>query len=206
MIISAMMLRIADIAAVSQGMSAFGGRPGMLPGDETLQMVESGDLRDTCWVDLDGLKEIRVHHSASIERHRLQPYDVLVTARAGYIQASLVPRGVSRTVASVTLLVVRPHDPELGMGHYLWYFLTSTWGQVQMKRRLTVSATMTSLSAGNLGEVELPIPSPRDLDRIASLVEASEEAYARTVEAAWLRRSAVRDSIIGAVDSTFRPG
>ena len=206
MIISAMMPRIADIAAVSQGMSTFGGRPGMLPGDETLQMVESGDLRDACWVDLDGLKEIRVHHSASIERHRLQPYDVLVTARAGYIQASLVPRGVSRTVASVTLLLVRAHEPELGMGHYLWYFLTSAWGQVQMKRRLTVSATMTSLSAGNLGEVELPIPPPRDLDRIASLVEASEEAYARAVEAAWLRRNAVRDSIIGAVDSTFRPG
>ena len=104
---STMMPRIADIAAVSQGMPAFGGRPGMLPGDETLQMVESGDLRDACWVDLDGLKEIKVHHSATIERHRLQPYDVLVTARAGYIQASLVPRGVSRTVASVTLLVVR---------------------------------------------------------------------------------------------------
>ena len=177
----------------------------MLPGVETLQMVESSDLRGAGWVDLDGLKKIEVHHGAPIERHLLRPYDVLVTARAGYVQASLVPPGVSRTVANVTLLVVRPHTPDWGMGHYIWYFLTSSWGQAQLKRRLTVSATVTSLSARNLAEVNLTIPSPRNLERIASLVEASEDAYAATMEAVQLRRDAVRDAIIGTVDPTFRP-
>ena len=177
----------------------------MLPGVEKLHVVESGDRQDTCWVSSEGLKEIEVHYSAPIERHLLRPFDVLVTARAGSVQAALVPPGVSRTVASVTLLVVRPHDRESGMGHYLWYFLTSSWGQAQLQRRVTVSSTMTTLSASNLGGVELPVPPQRDLDRIAALVEASEAAYARTIEAARLRRDAVRDSIIGAVDPTFVP-
>ena len=197
-----MMYRINDIANVTQGLSTFGRGAGVRPGELTLQMVESGDLGDSCWVTLGELREIEVANYNRIERHLLRPYDVLVTARAGYVQAALVPPGVSRTVASVTLLVVRPHERGSGMGAYIWYFLTSTWGQAQLKRRLTVSSTLTSLSARNLGEVELSVPSPRELDRIAWLVEASEEAYALTLEAARLRRDALRDSIISGIGAT----
>lgn len=193
------------IADVNQGMANFGGRPGMIPGIETYHLVESSDLRDAGWINLDGLKEIQIHHGATIERHLLRPYDVLVTARAGTVQVGMVPPGVSRTVASVTLLVVRPHDRDRGMGHYIWYFLRSAWGQAQLKRRVTISSTMTMLSASNLGEVELLIPSPQQLDRIATLVEASEAAYSWAVEAARLRRDAVGDSIIGALDPIFGP-
>ena len=78
------------------------------------------------------------------ERHLLRPYDVLVTARGDCVQAALVPRDVERMVASVTLLVVRTHRPEFGMGHYLWYFLTSAQGQAQLQRQLTVSPSVTS--------------------------------------------------------------
>ena len=199
------MYRIDGIANVTQGLSTLGRGAGARPGDVTLQLVESGDLGDNCWVTLDELREIEVANYSRIERHLLRPYDVLVTARAGYVQAALVPPGVSRTVASVTLLVVRPREPGSGMGAYLWYFLTSTWGQAQLKRRLTVSSSLTSLSATNLGDVELPIPAQRDLDRIATLVEASEEAYEWAVEAARLRRNAIRDSMIGTFYPKFEP-
>ena len=199
------MYRIDGIANVTQGLSTLGRGAGARPGDVTLQLVESGDLGDNCWVTLDELREIEVANYSRIERHLLRPYDVLVTARAGYVQAALVPPGVSRTVASVTLLVVRPREPGSGMGAYLWYFLTSTWGQAQLKRRLTVSSSLTSLSATNLRDVELPIPAQRDLDRIATLVEASEEAYEWAVEAARLRRNAIRDSMIGTLYPKFEP-
>ena len=66
----------------------------------------------------------------------------LVTARGDCVQAALVPRDVERMVASVTLLVVRTHSPEFGMGHYLWYFLTSSQGQAQLQRQLTVSPSV----------------------------------------------------------------
>ena len=126
----------------------------------------------------------------------LRPYDVLVTARAGSVQVALVPPDVSRTVAGITMLVVRPKAPESGMGHWLWYFLTSAHGRAQLAKRITVSATLKSLSARNLGEVEVPVPSARDLDTVARLVEASESAYTSAVEAARLRRDALRDSLI----------
>ena len=130
-----------------------------------LRVVESSDLRDSGWLDLEGLREVGVVQGVRTERHLLRPFDVLVTARSGAVQAALVPPEVSRTVAGVTLLVVRPKEPESGMGHWLWYFLTSAQGRAQIASRMTVTATLKSLSAGSLGEIEAPIPSPRDWTR-----------------------------------------
>jgi hypothetical protein len=156
--------------------------------------VESGDVQGDGWLDLDGLREIGVVWSPRTERHLLRPFDVLVTARAGSVQTALVPSQVSRTVAGVTLLVVRAQ--ERGMGHWLWYFLTSAFGQAEIARRLTISATIKSLSASSLGEIEVPVPSARDLERVVRLVEASEAAYTSAIEAAMWRRDTVRDSVV----------
>ena len=196
---------LADVAHVSQGLSLFGHGAGVRQGEWTLKMVESRDVRDGGWLELAGLREIGVLHNSRTERHLLRPFDVLVTARAGSVQSALVPPAVSRTVASVTLLVVRPKEPESGMGHYLWYFLTSAFGRSQIGKRMTTSATLTALSAKNLAEVEIPVPSERELDLIARLVEASETAYESAVEAARLRRETLRDAIIGHVGHGLRP-
>ena len=91
------------------------------------------------------------------------------------------------------------------MGQYLWYFLTSAYGRAQIGKRMTTSATLTSLSAKDLAEVEIPVPARLELDQVARLVEASEEAYAWEVEAARLRREALRDAIIGRVGYGARP-
>ena len=156
-----------------------------------LRLVESGDVSEDGWLKLDGLREVGVIQGVRTERHLLRPFDVLVTARSGSIHAALVPPEVSRTVSGVTLLIVRPKQPESGMGHWLWYFLTSTYGRAQIEKRLTVSSTVTSLSASSLGEIEVPVPSTRELDIVARLVEASESAYNSAVEAARIRREAI---------------
>ena len=199
-----MMINVADIADVYQGLARSGRGAGVRPGDWTQRIVESGDIRDDGWLDLDGLREVSLVQNARTERHLLRPYDVVVTARAGSVQAALVPPQVSRTVANVTLLVVRSHQPELGMGHYLWYYLTSTFGRAQVANRLTTSATVVSLSAVNLGSVELPVPSRNELEKVVRLVEASEEAYTAAIDAAQLRRQVLRDSIIQ--DIAKKPG
>ena len=109
---------------------------------------------------------------------------------------------MSRTLAGATLLVVRTKHPESGMSNWLWYFLTSAHGRAQLAKRLTVSATVTLLFARNSGEIEVPVPSPRKLDLVARLVEASEAAYNSAVEAARLRREALRDAVIHEIDRT----
>ena len=187
---------VADLAHVHQGLAQAGRGAGSRRGDWILRIVESGDLREDGWLETDALRDVGIARSARTERHLLRPFDVLVTARAGSLQTALVPPGVSRTVAGVTLLVVRPKRPESGMGHWLWYFLTSSQGRAQLTRRLVVSATVTTLSARSLGEVEIPLPSGRELHAVARLVEASEEAYVSAVHAARLRREALRDSVI----------
>ena len=161
-----------------------------------LHIVESGDLGEDGWLKLDGLREVGVVQGVRTERHLLRPYDVLVTARSGSIHVVLVPPEVSRTVAGVTLLVVRPKEPGSGMGHWLWYFLTSSYGRAEIEKRLTVSPTVTSLSARSLSEIEVPVPSQRELEMVARLVEASESAYNSAVEAARIRREILRDSLI----------
>ena len=93
-------------------------------------------------------------------------------------------------------MVVRAREPESGMGHYLWYFLASSYGRGQLVRRLTINRTITTLSASAVAEVGVPLPSPRQLDQVVRLVEASEEAYVSAVQAARLRRETIRDSLI----------
>ena len=190
------MYPIKTLADVSQGLARSGRGAGARRGEWTLWIIESGDVRDDGWLDLGSFQEIDVVQGIRTERHLLRPFDVLVTARAGSAQVALVPPGVSRTVAGFTLLVVRPKEPESGIGHWLWYFLTSSHGRAQLAKRMTVSATVTSLSATNLGEINVPVPSPRDLDLVTQLVESSEAAYTSAVEAARLRREALRDSVI----------
>lgn len=187
---------VKELANVYQGIARAGHGVGAHSGEWMLRIVESGDVRDDGWLDLNGLNEIGLVHDVRIERHLLRPFDLLVTARTASTQVALVPPEVSRTVAGVTLLVVRAKQPEFGMGHWLWYCLTSSLGRTQIAKQMTMSATLKSLSAKNLGEVKVPVPSPRDLDAAARLVEASEEAYESTIEAARLRREVLRDAVI----------
>ena len=76
---------------------------------------------------------------------------------------------------------------------------------MQIAKRLTVNATITSLSATSLGEVEVPVPSDRELDVVARLVEASEAAYASAIEAARLRREILRDALIAELGHEAAP-
>ena len=70
---------------------------------------------------------------------------------------------------------------------------------------MTTSATVVSLSASNLGTVEVPEPSEDELERVVRLVEASEEAYSAAITAARLRRQALRDSIIQDIAKNSSP-
>ena len=192
-----MRTRLADIATIHQGLSLAGRGAGTTPGEWRLRMVESSNIRDNrLRAEPEELREIGVRRNVSREKHLLRPNDVLVTTRAGEVQAALVPPHVSRTVASITLLVVRPHRPEPGMGRYLWYFLTSSLGQARLQRQLTVGKTMVSLTATDLGRVEATVPQGRRLEQIVRLAEAQEECYQQEMRAADLMRRTLRDSII----------
>ncbi len=190
------MAQLRDIASISQGLSLAGHGAGAKRGDWTLEVVESRNVDEGRLVSLIELRTVNVDWNSRSERHLLRPFDVLVTARAGSIEAALVQPDVSRMVAGITLLVVRANDPGAGMGHWIWYFLTSRVGRAEMKKRLVVTATLKALSASSLGEIEVPVPRLPELERLARLVETSEAAYQAAMQAARLRRDLIRDSLI----------
>ena len=66
-----------------------------------MRIVESSDSHDDGWLDIEGLREVSVVQGVRTERHLLRPFDVLVTARSGFVQVALVPPNVSRTVAGI---------------------------------------------------------------------------------------------------------
>ena len=63
---------------------------------------------------------------------------------------------------------------------------------------------MRSLTARSLGEVKVPVPSDRQFDLVARLIEASEAAYESAIRAAELRREQLRDSLIQEIAGNLR--
>lgn len=186
---------LRDLANISQGIATSGKGAGARPGDWRLFVVESGDIEDD-GLRTSALRTIDIPQNVRTEKHLLRPYDVLVTARSQSVKVALVPPAVTRTVAASTLLVVRAHAPEAGMAHFLWYYLTSTRGRMALERQVHIGASIPSLSASAVAEIEIPLPPRPELHRFAKLVKESEQAYEASLEAARLRREALRDAII----------
>ena len=137
---------LGELASVTQGLNMSGPGAGARPGDWAVSVVDSADIQDDR-LYLDKLRTVAIRQSVRTEKHLLRPHDVLVTARSTTIKAAMVSPAVTRTVAGATLLAVRPLQPELGIGHFLWYFFTSAYGRAQISARLTTGATIASLSA-----------------------------------------------------------
>ena len=107
-----------------------------------------------------------------------------------------MPPSVSRTVAASTLLVVRAHTPEVGTAQFLWYYLTSKRGRAALEGHVRIGASIPSLSASALADIDVPLPSARELHRFADLIEESEQAYEAGVRSTQLGREALRDAIM----------
>ena len=168
-----------------------------------LRVVDSEDVKyGETWLTLkDGedARQIAVLRGRRTERHLLRAFDVVIAARANTIRIALVPLGVSMTVAGASLMVVRPHDPGSGMGHYLWYFLNSSRGTAELKEKVRTHRAVRSLAARDIESIRIPLPTPRQLDLVASIVEASGEEFAMARKVEELRRRDLRDSVISEI-------
>lgn len=191
------MTTVADIADVRQGMGTAGRAVGSRPGDWLIRVVESANILDD-HLCMRGLSQIEVKRDHRSEAHLLEPHDILVTARSPAVKVALVPAGVNRTVASSTLLVMRTTDAGNGLAHFLWYYLTSTYGRAEVASRFTATSLPT-LSARALGDVPIVVPDPDELRRLADLIEATEASREAAMEAVRVRHDVLRDSIMGAV-------
>lgn len=186
------LLPLSEIATVAQGLVTSGQGAGAREGAWVVQEVSLRNIEGDR-IDLASLGTLAIESNRRTERHLLQPYDVLVTARSTVVKAALVPPSLTPAVANSTLSVVRPREPELGA--FLWWFFTSRHGRAQLQARM-VGSTVMLLRAGALMDVEVPVPGRAPLHQFADLIETSERAYEAAIGAAEIRHQTIRDHLI----------
>ncbi len=190
-------MKLGALADIRPGMVMTGHGAGARPGGWELQVVESADILEDRLTS-ENLRIIKVREGIRSRAHLLEPYDILVTARSHAVKVALVQPDVFRTVASVTLLIVRTPDPGSGLAHFLWYYLSSGRGRAEIASRLTATSVPT-LSARSLGEVPVPLPSSDELLRMPHLVHLAGLSRQDALEAVRLRHDVLRDAIIAEI-------
>jgi hypothetical protein len=188
-----MNVRIGDIATVRQGLSRSGRSVGARQGDAKVRLVSGTNIQDDQIIE-GGLEAILIHESEFTAKHLLRPYDVVVTGKSTAVKAAYVPPSVVGAIANSTLIVVSPHDADMGL--YLWWYLTSREGRRMVESRMVAGITLSSLLPSALADIEVPLPAPAQLRLLGQLIEAAEQAYRTAIEAARIRRSAVRDYLM----------
>jgi hypothetical protein len=187
-----MRLRLGEMATVQQGPNRSGRSAAGRPGDGIVQLVNGGHIQD------DTLRgpypTIAIPVNGLTEKHLLRPYDVLVTGKSTSAKAALVGSSLGAAVANSTLLVVRSDSPEITT--FVWWFLTSREGRAAVESKMVASATLSFLPPRALAEMDIPFPSSDEVRKIFELVEVSERAYRSAVEAAELRRNALRNAYV----------
>ncbi len=183
-------------------MGLSGRAAGAQPGDWELAVFSVGSIKDDR-LDLTHFETVRIEQSARAEQYLLRPDDVVVGARSTVVKAAYVPPTTpSRAVADATLLVLRAREP--GLGLYLWWYLTSAIGRQDVASRM-VGTSLLHLPAKELADLDVPIPPWTELRRLTELIDASERAYVAGIEAATLRRTLIRDAVIGRLRDAAKP-
>jgi hypothetical protein len=185
-------LPLAEIADVRTGPSRSGRSAAGRPGDLTVALISGSDISDdrlSCRLPL-----VSIPKNELTEKHLLNAYDVVVTGKSTSVKAAYVPPELGPAIANSTLVVVHPHDPDLGV--FLWWFLTSPQGRRELESRMMGSATIASLPPAAVSRVEVPVPDRRRLRQLTEMIEASERAYWSAREAAEQRRTALRAALV----------
>jgi hypothetical protein len=185
-------LPLSEIADVRTGPSRSGRSAAGRPGDLTVALISGSDIGDDRL--LCPLPIVSIPRNELTEKHLLSSYDVVVTGKSTSVKAAYVPPDIGPSIANSTLVVVHPHDPELGV--FLWWFLTSPQGRRELESRMLGSATIASLPPAAVARVEVPVPEGRRLHQVTQMIEASERAYWAAREAAEQRRTALRAALV----------
>jgi hypothetical protein len=183
---------LSQIADVRTGPSRSGRSAAGRPGDLRVGLISGTDIGDDRLST--PLPVVSIPRNELTEKHLLYPYDVVVTGKSTTVKAAYVPPELGPSIANSTLVVVHPHDPDLGI--FLWWFLTSLQGRKELESRMMGSATIASLPPAAVSRIQVPMPDRRRLRQLTEMIEASERAYWSAREAAEQRRTALRAALV----------
>jgi hypothetical protein len=132
----------------------------------TVPMVSVKDVENSNNPDWQ-LSSLMIPDAKRVERYRLDPDDVVVTAKGASFKAAMVPERWGGAVLTSNLIGV--HLGERLRPEILLVFLGSAMGQQIIERRLARNGLL-NLSIRDLSEIEIPIPPVAEQRELAELI------------------------------------
>lgn len=138
-----------------------------------------------------------------VEKYRVKPGDVLLSARSTSLSTAVVPPELDGTVINATVIGVRclpALEPRL-----LIAWLNHPEGLAELVS-ISQSATLQmNITVSGLSELLIPVPPTETQRRMVALLEAADEAYSNAIQAAEDRRRIARQVVVGQILESRTP-
>jgi len=121
-----------------------------------------------------------------IDRYRASAGEVLVSARSTSLKTAIVPRELDGVIINATLIGVRCHsvlDPRL-----LLAYLRHPEGQAALSSVTQSATSQMNITVSALQTMSVPVPPIEVQQQLAQILDASDEAYHASLQAAETRR------------------
>lgn len=146
----------------------------------------------------------RISLPGALQRQRLLPDDLLVSARGTLMKCAIVPPSHAAAVASSNFIVVRLGDAAPLRVELLYAFLRQPAVQARFLSRAG-STAQAALTIRDLESLPVPLP-PQDIQpALAHFLTVSEEQYRAAVDCARLRREEALDILARHMDPDHAP-
>jgi hypothetical protein len=151
-------------------------------------IIHIKDIVDNRLTDVDQLDLISFPTTSQTARQRLQPDDVLVSARGTLMKCALVPRSHSGAIASANFIIIRLREDAMLRPELLWAYLRHPATQVRVLSQVT-STAQPSLNIRALEELLIPVPPQNIQPDLVRLTLIAEEQFKCAVDCARLRQA-----------------
>lgn len=185
-----LLIPLGDLADLLAGAATKVPRPGSRAGLVDILSVRAlGDGR----IDPRGVSRARLL-AGDTARYRAATDDVLVPARSTFFTAAVVPPELDGIVFNSTLIRIRCGDrlhPRV-----LAAYLCHPAGLAVIEAISQSGAVQMNLTIRAMRELQIPVPPAAEQERLASMLEAADSAYAAALQSAERRRRLASDVVM----------
>ena len=158
-----------------------------------IPFLRAENIRDLTVVPTDRPLYIDERVDAALSRSRIRPNDVLISIAGTIGRVGVVPENAPAMNCNQAIAIVRVNEQVLP--RYLGRWLMSADAQMQMARA-QVTATISNLSLGQIGELVVPVPPQAEQRRIADILDKVDAIRRKRKEAIALTEELLRSAFL----------
>jgi len=158
----------------------------------TLSVLRVGDLEDGRIATIESVGKVALR-KISYDRFRIHSGDVLASCRGTLLKVALAGSAAEGLVASSNIAVIRPGTRV--MPAIILALLRITLWQELLKSRTRSSTGLMQLTVKDFEDLPVPVPPLGVQKDLVELIDAEEQHYRNSLDAARMKRQAVSDVI-----------